>query len=234
MKPFILGAVFARGGSKGIPRKNIKPLAGKPLISYSVEMGLSISDIDAMIVSTDDEKIAQIALQYGAEVPFMRPAALATDTAPELLSWQHAVDTYQKLFGKTVDVLVSIPSTAPFRVKEDVQAVIELLLRTDADIVVTGCPARRNPYFNMVTMDMDGTARLILKPEAVVATRQTAPVAYDLVTVAYACRGEYILHNPTLFGGKVKMVIVPAERSMDIDTILDWEIAEIKMKQIGD
>ncbi len=233
MKPFILGAVFARGGSKGIPDKNIKLLAGKPLIGYAVEMGLSIPSIDAMIVSTDDAKIAETARQFGARVPFMRPAELAADTVSELLSWQHAIRTYEQLSGKHVDVLVSIPTTAPLREKEDVQAVIDLLLNTDADVVMTACSAHCNPYRNMVTLDKDATARRVMDSAKDLATRQSAPVVYDVTTVAYACRAEFILKNTALFAGKVKAALVPVERALDIDTPFDWEIAEFLMGRKG-
>src|SRR3989338_3099802 len=115
MKPFILGAVFARGGSKSIPRKNIQLLGGKPLLAYAIETARRISLIDDVIVSTDNKEIAEVAKQYGAKVPFLRPAELATDEAPMLLAQQHAVREYERLTKQKVDVLVSIPTTSPLR-----------------------------------------------------------------------------------------------------------------------
>lgn len=230
-KPYILGAIFARGGSKGVPRKNIKLLAGKPLIAYAIETAKAVPLIDRVIVSTDDEEIAAVARQYGAEVPFMRPEELARDDTPELLAWKHAVDTMEKQLGHAVDVLVSIPTTSPLRAPQDVIACIQKLVDTDADIVITVTEAHRSPYFNMVTLTPDGTARLAIQPSAALVRRQDAPVVYDMTTVAYAARADYIKKTTAIMTGKVKAVLVPKERALDIDTLLDFEIAEFLMSK---
>lgn len=227
MKPYILGAIFARGGSKGVPRKNIRPLAGKPLIAYAIECAKSVSLIDRVIVSTDDAEIAEVAKQYGAEVPFMRPKELAQDKSPELLAWKHAIETMEAQLGHAVDVMVIVPTTSPMRSPDDVRACVQLLLDSDADIVVTVTEAQRSPYFNMVTLDADQNAKLVIPPPAgVVVRRQDAPVVYDMTTVAYAVRGAYIKTTSAVMAGKVKAVIVPKERAIDIDTMLDFEMAE--------
>lgn len=225
-KPFILGAIFARGGSKGIPGKNLKPLAGKPLIAYAIEAGLGIPLIDRLIVSTDDDKIAEVSRQYGAEVPFMRPAELATDNSPELLSWKHALTAMEKDFACRADILVSLPATSPLRSREDIMRCIKLLLDSKADIVVTVKEAERNPYFNMLTMDKDSNARVVIAGEKKIACRQEAPVVYDMTTVAYAARVPYILSAASIMEGRVKAVVVPRERALDIDTLFDFELAE--------
>lgn len=230
-KPYILGAIFARGGSKGVPRKNIKPLAGKPLIAYAIETAKAVPFIDRVIVSTDDEEIAAVARQYGAEIPFMRPKELARDDTPELLAWKHAVDTMEKQLGHAVDVLVSIPTTSPLRAPQDVIACIQKLVDTDADIVITVTEAHRSPYFNMVTLAPDGTARLAIQPSAALVRRQDAPVVYDMTTVAYAARADYIKKTTAIMAGKVKAVLVPKERALDIDTTLDFAIAEFLMSK---
>jgi len=226
MKPFILGAVFARGGSKSIPRKNIQLLGGKPLLAYAIETARRISLIDDVIVSTDNKEIAEVAKQYGAEVPFLRPAELATDEAPMLLAQQHAVREYERLTKQKVDVLVSIPTTSPLREDQDVQNCIAMLLDSDVDCVLTVTPAHRNPYFNMVTLDDQQRARLVIQPKVSVARRQDAPSVYDVTTVAYAISTAYLQKNKPLIEGNVKAVIVPPERALDIDTPLDWEIAD--------
>lgn len=232
MKPYILGAIFARGGSKGVPRKNIRPLSGKPLIAYAIECAKAVPLIDRVIVSTDDEEIAVVAKQYGAEVPFMRPAELAQDTSPELLAWKHALETMEKQLGHAVDVLVSVPTTSPLRVPQDVEACLRMLLDSDADIVVTITEAHRSPYFNMVTLDSDKNARLVIPPSGAVLTRrQDAPVVYDMTTVAYAVRAAYVKTTTAVMAGKVKAVIVPKERTLDIDTLLDFEMAECIMRR---
>lgn len=229
MKPYILGAIFARGGSKGILRKNIKPLAGKPLIAYAIEAGKAVKLIDRLIVSTDDKEIADVARRYGAEVPFMRPAELAKDNTPEILAWQHAIRTIEKESGHPVDILVSIPTTSPLRVVDDVENCVQKLIESDADIVVTVKEAERSPYFNMVEMDNEDNVRLVIPSKGSIGCRQQSPVVYDMATVAYAVRRSFVLNASSVFEGKVKAVKIPRERALDIDTMLDFEIAEFLM-----
>lgn len=227
MKHYILGAIFARGGSKGVPRKNIRPLNGKPLIAYSITAAKQCSLIDRVIVSTDDKEIAEIAQDWGAEVPFLRPKHLANDDTQEWLAWQHAIRELEKndQFGK-IDLFVSLPPTSPFRSIEDVEVCINKLVESEADIVITVKPAARNPYYNMVALDADGFARLILPADQLYFGRQSAPLVYDMTTVAYAAWSDYVLSASSIFDGKVKVVVVPPERALDIDTELDFDIAE--------
>ncbi|MBI5798515.1 MAG: acylneuraminate cytidylyltransferase family protein [Candidatus Yonathbacteria bacterium] len=233
MKPYIIGAIFARGGSKGVPRKNIRLLAGKPLIAYAIETARAVSDIDRVIISTDDAEIAQVAKQYGADVPFMRPSELAQDKSPEFLAWKHAIEAVEKELGHAVDVMVSVPTTSPMRSFEDVAACLKLLLESDADIVITVTEANRSPYFNMVTIDGEKNARLVIPPAGggAVVRRQDAPVVYDMTTVCYAVRGAYIKTTSAVLAGKVKAVVVPKDRALDIDTLLDFEMAEFLMSR---
>lgn len=222
----IVGCIFARGGSKGIPRKNIRPLAGKPLIAYAIDTAKQSRYIQRVIVSTDDSEIAAIAQGFGAEVPFLRPPELAGDKAPEWLAWRHALGEIEKEYGKLPDVFVSIPPTSPLRDASDVDRCISCLLESDADIVITVRVADRSPYFNMVTLDDDGYARVVLEPGKAVSRRQDVPVVYDMTTVAYAARPEFILKEDGIFRGKVKAVEIPPERAIDIDTELDFRFAE--------
>lgn len=229
MKPYIVGCIFARGGSKGVPRKNVRLLAGKPLIAYAIEAGMESRWIDRVIVSTDDAEIAEVSRQYGAEVPFIRPAALAQDDSPEWLAWQHAVRTLSNTDNRKIEVIVSIPPTSPLRTPGDVDACIQTLLESDADIVITTRPAERNPYFNMVVLDDRGYARVVIVPDQAICRRQSAPPVYDVATVAYATRPDFILNARSIFDGKVKTVLVPTERSIDIDTEMDFKLAELLM-----
>lgn len=215
-----------------MPRKNIRALAGKPLIAYAIETANTVSLIDRVIVSTDDAEIAEVAKQYGAEVPFIRPAELAQDKSPELLAWKHAIETMEAQLGHAVDVMVSVPATSPMRAPEDVKACLNLLLKSDADIVVTVTEAHRSPYFNMVTIDERNNATLVIPPASgVLMRRQDAPIVYDMTTVAYAARGTYIKATSAVLTGKVKAVIIPKERAIDIDTMLDFEMAEFLMSK---
>lgn len=218
--------VFARGGSKGLPGKNIKPLAGKPLIAHSIAVARACPRIETVIVSTDDPAIADVAREWGAEVPFLRPAELATDTAAEWLAWRHAIDWFERERGP-FDVFLSLPPTSPFRSAADVEACIDALLSDPrADAVITVREAERSPYFNMVSLDPQGYAGLVIPPPGGIARRQDAPKVYDITTVAYAVRPAYIRRADRLFDGAVRSVQVPAERALDIDTPYDFELAQ--------
>lgn len=229
-KGYTLGAIFARGGSKGVPRKNIRLLAGKPLIAYSIEAALESSLIDRVVVSTDDEEIADVAREYGAEVPFMRPVELARDDTPEWMAWQHAIRTLD-VDGQEIDSFVCIPPTSPMRAIEDIDACIQLLKDSDADIVLTATPARRSPHFNMIIINEDQSAGLVIPPKERIYRRQSAPKVYDITTIAYAARPEFVLSSTSIFEGKVKAVVVPEERSLDIDTELDFQFAEFLLEK---
>ncbi|WOK35105.1 acylneuraminate cytidylyltransferase family protein [Sphingomonas sp. C3-2] len=219
--------IFARGGSKGVPRKNVRLLDGKPLIGYAIDIARACPSLGDVIISTDDDEIAQTALTLGARVPFRRPAELASDTASEWLAWRHAIEWTREHDGGDFDVFVSLPATSPFRAVEDVEACIAML-RNDpaADVVVTVRKAERSPYFNMVFLNDDGAARLVIRPEHGVTRRQDAPQVYDMTTVAYAARPDFVLSRNGIFEGRVRVVEVPPERAMDIDTPYDFAIAE--------
>lgn len=230
--------IFARGGSKGVPGKNIKLLGGKPLIAHSIEVALACPGIETVIVSTDDPAIAAVAREHGAEVPFMRPSELATDAAPEWLAWRHAITWVQQDRGE-FDLFVSLPATSPFRSVGDVQGCIAALEQdSDADIAIAVKDADRSPYFNMVVLDAQGYAGLVIPPAGNITRRQDAPPVYDITTVAYAARPQFVLNANGLFEGRVKTVKVPAERSLDIDTPYDFMLAEaivqLNSSQTGD
>lgn len=227
-----MAIIPARGGSKGVPRKNIRLLAGKPLIAYAIETARASDLIDRVVVSTDDTEIAEIARRCGAEVPFMRPRELAQDDSPEWLTWRHAVRTLTAGEGDArIDAFVCVSPTSPLRAVEDVDACIRLLFDSDADLVMTVRPAERNPYFNMVVLDGGGWARVVIPPERPIFRRQDAPPVYDITTVAYAFRPEFVLRAESESEGKVKAVVVPAERALDIDTELDFKFAEFLLSQ---
>lgn len=224
--PYIVGAIFARGGSKGLPRKNIRLLAGRPLIAHAIAAARGSQLLDRLIVSTDDADIVRVASEYGADVPFVRPAALAQDDSPEWLAWQHAIRALADQDGHLMDVLVSIPTTSPLRASADIDACIQRLSASNADVVITVTPAERNPYFNMVVIEND-QARLVMPPSTNVERRQDAPAVYDMTTVAYAAKASFVLTAKSIFEGKVFAVVVPPERALDIDSEFSFQIAEL-------
>lgn len=226
----IVGFIFARGGSKGLPGKNLRLLSGKPLIAWSIEQAKAVSRIRRVIVSTDSEEIAAAARGYGAEVPFMRPSELAGDDSPEWLSWRHALSYLEESEGGLPDIMMSIPATAPLRLPEDVESCLDEYLKGGAGMVVTITDAHRNPYFNMVKKNADGTVGLIVAPQVGShSRRQDAPTVYDMTTVAYAVDPRLVFEHSSHFECQVRAVHVPAERAIDIDTLLDFEIAEMLM-----
>lgn len=216
--------VFARGGSKGLPGKNIKPLAGKPLLQYSIDTAIASPSIDKIFVSTDDPSIAKVAIESGA-ILIERPTELATDTSPEWLSWRHAIEWAEKYYGQ-FDGFVSLPATSPLRSVEDVETAIEKRKKLDADICISVTPANRSPFFNMVKETKDGFVELVNKPDSVITRRQDAPKVFDITTVVYVSTPYFILNSYGLFSGKVTSVEVPKTRAVDIDDIYDFKMAE--------
>ncbi len=225
----VIAFIFARGGSKGLPQKNIKPLNGKPLIQYSIEVALATEGIEKVFVSTDDAAIAAIAGYSGAEI-IDRPAELATDTSPEWLSWRHAIE-YVRATYTDFDIFVSLPATSPLRNESDVSSAILALASQKADVCISVTPANRSPYFNMVKQKGDGAVELVNTPKAGVYRRQDAPEVFDITTVVYAAKPDFILNNNALFDGKVTSVLIPKERAVDIDDIYDFMLAEAIVKE---
>ena len=225
--------IFARGGSKGLPDKNIRPLDGKPLIAWSIEQALAINRIERVIVSTDSEAIATVARAYGAEVPFIRPAELARDDSPEWLAWQHALAFLIETNGSLPEAMVSVPATAPLRLPIDIENCLDEYEKGEVDMIIAVANAHRSPYFNMVKANLNGTVGLVIPPQSAIARRQDAPVVFDMTTVAYVARPEFVMAHDSLFDGRVRAVIVPTERAIDIDTLLDFQIAECLLKVRG-
>jgi N-acylneuraminate cytidylyltransferase len=227
--PEIVCFIFARGGSKGLPGKNIRPLLGKPLIQWTIETAFGVSEISRVIVSTDSLEIAEIAISNGAEVPFMRPDNLASDTAAELDAWKHALTYLRDEESAMPTVMVSLPVTAPLRLVEDVQQAIQLFLTTDSDLVVAVSNAHRNPYFNMLVREQD--LYVLGNSSMNISRRQDAPDYYDLSTVVYVANTDFILSTDRILNGKTRAIVIPKKRSLDIDDIDDFALAEIYLRE---
>lgn len=222
--------VFARGGSKGLPGKNIRQLGGKPMIGYSIESALKNKYIDEVFVSTDDEKIAEVAKKHGAKVPFKRPSELASDSSPEWLSWRHAANFFEKE-ANLFDIFISLPATSPLRSDEDVCNCIEKYENGSTDVVLTVSEAERSPWFNMVKMKRDGSLVRVIEPSGNISRRQDAPKVFDVTTVAYVTSPVFIQSKNSIFDGRVQHVLIPRERAIDIDTELDFKFAEFLLKE---
>ena len=217
--------IFARGGSKQIPNKNLLKLGDKTLIAHAVSQAKNISAIERVIVSTDSDEIAFEAMSAGAEIPFLRPSELATDESPEWLSWQHALRTLQEIENYTPDIFISLPTTSPLREDIDILNCLSVFNENDCDAVISVTESKRNPYFNMIRNE-NGIAKIVCTNETKVTRRQDAPRLYDMTTVCYVVKSNFILQNSRLFEGKIRISEVPSIRAIDIDTIDDFEYAK--------
>jgi len=216
--------IFARGGSKGLPGKNIKPLLGKPLIQYSVEIALQTPGIDKVFVSTDDNDIANVSQSIGAIV-IDRPVELAQDDSPEWQAWKHAISWVTERYG-VFEEFISLPATSPLRSVEDVKSAMIRKSSIDADICIAVTPASRNPYFNMVKELDNNLLELVNKPIDSIYRRQDTPEVFDLTTVVYVANVEFVMKSNNLFDGRVTGISVPKYRAVDIDDIYDFNFAE--------
>ncbi|MFO0388297.1 MAG: cytidylyltransferase domain-containing protein [Alphaproteobacteria bacterium] len=218
--------IFARGGSKGIPQKNITPVAGKPLIAHSIISALKSKSIGRVVVSTDDAKIADKAQKYGAEV-LMRPPELAADTTPEILAWRHAIDSFPQLFSVSIaQPFISLPATSPLRAPADIDAAVKKFAESTCDILFGISPAHRNPYLNMVTINSQGLITIAISGSDAVR-RQDVPDMYDVTTCVYVGNASYLQSCSKLMEGRVGHIIIPPERALDIDTPYDLHLAEL-------
>ena len=221
----IMAGVFARGGSKSILQKNLRKLGGKPLVAHAVETVLACPDISRVFISTDNPEIAETANRYGAEVPFLRPAELATDTASEILAWRHALNHYAEE-GTPIDILVTVAPTSPFTIPEDVSACIRAMLEHKPDLVLTVCESDLNPYFNMFEEDEKGNAKLVIKGDLPIFRRQDAKKVFGITGGAYVAQSEFVKKSPGIFFGNLRLVKIPQERALDINTEFDLRFAE--------
>jgi len=218
--------IFARGGSKGLPGKNIRLFRGKPLIAWAISQALSVDRIQEVIVSTDSEEIAEIARAFGAKTPFIRPKALSGDETPEWAAWQHAINFYYHNEKEMPRTFVSLPATAPLRLKIDIERCLDKYEQGDCDAVIAVTKAHRNPYFNMVKENFDGTVSLVIESDKNITRRQDAPMIFDITTICYVANPHFIMTNNSIFDGKIRAVNIAAANSIDIDELLDFQIAE--------
>ena len=225
----IVAAICARGGSKGVLRKNLRSLLGAPLISYTVKQALGCKVFDRVIVSTDDPEIAKVAKEYGAEVPFMRPAELARDDSPKWPVFQHLINALEK-DGGAVDVLADLDTGTPLRSDDDIRRAVDTLLSSEADVVITAYEPERNPYFNMVEIHGE-YARLVKSAGKTVTRRQEAPAVYSLSPAVFAMKRNFILSASHWSEGNVKIVEMPRQRAIDIDHEIDFEFVQFLMNK---
>lgn len=228
----ILAIIPARGGSKGVPRKNIKILAGKPLITWTIETALKTSCINRVIVSTDDEEIAKISKKHGADLPFMRPKEFAGDTASDMPVYQHALEWLDDNEHYRPDIIVWLRPTSPLRSCADIEVAVQKLITTDADWVRSVCPVEHHPYWVFRFEDNDKLSSFVegIKLEDYFQ-RQLLPEAYRLNGAVDVAWRTTITEKKLLYSGDVRGYKMDVERSVDMDSELDFALAEILMQK---
>lgn len=216
----ILAIIPARGGSKGVPRKNIRVVAGKPLLAWTIEEALKSKYVDRIIVSTDDAEIAATAKEWGAEVPFMRPAALSTDNTPGIEPVVHAINMLPQY-----EYVIVLQPTSPLRTVEDIDGSIELCFAKRAKCCVSVVEPDKSPYW-MLTLGKDGKVLPLFPDSPLVSRRQDLPIVYALNGAIYIANSECLLDAKTFIDKDMTIYVMPKERSLDIDTEYDVSLAD--------
>lgn len=228
----VIAVVCARGGSKGFPGKNIRLFNGKPLVVHTIEQAKKFSYADRIVVSTDDAEIKSVAEKCGVEVPFLRPKELATDEISVIPAIIHAVQTAEDYWKEKYDIVVNLGPTCPLRTVEDIKLTIKILMDTpNTDAVFSVSKSHDNPYFDMVEMDSRGYINISKRSKKSIARRQDAPEVYAMNGSIYSIWKRVLLKKKSFFTAKTRVYVMPRERSVDIDSNFDFELAEFLMKR---
>jgi N-acylneuraminate cytidylyltransferase len=222
----ILYLIPARGGSKGIPRKNIKLLGGKPLIHYSVEVARRMTDDVHICVSTDDEEIIRVVQALNMQVPFIRPSELAQDNTPTYEVILHAIDFYRSQ-GRNYKVVVLLQPTSPFREPRHIREAINLF-SSEIDMVVSVCETKSNPYYVLFEENADGF--LVKSKQGNFTRRQDCPKVFELNGSIYVMNVESLRKKPLQQFDKVRKYEMERKYSVDLDDELDWAFAEFLLQ----
>lgn len=235
-QPKVLAVIPARGGSKGVPRKNIHPVGGKPLIAYTIESALTLREkFHRIIVSTDDAEIAEISREFGADVPFMRPPELAGDKMPMVPVLQHAVRTVEAMDGVRLDWVLLLQPTCPFRSPEDIQAALELAFAGGCDSVISVVQVYSH---HPILMKKIESGRLVpFCIEEIEGTRRQdySPPAYMRNGCIYLTRRDVLVEKNSIWGEVIRPYVMPEERSVNVDSEMDLKLVEfiLQGKQTG-
>ncbi len=218
--------ICARGGSKGVPGKNVRPLLGKPVIAWTVEQAKSCGLFEYVAVSSDSREILAAAGSAGADHLIDRPPEMATDTASKLPAIRHATLEVERATGRQFDIMVDLDATSPLRLLSDIAGAVKLLESTGATSVITGAPARRSPYFNLVEVGDDDVVRLSKPPQKFIERRQDAPRCYDMNASIYGWKRDVFIADQRVFYPDTRLYVMPEERSIDIDSELDFMVVK--------
>jgi CMP-N,N'-diacetyllegionaminic acid synthase len=223
--------ICARGGSRGVVGKNIRDLLGKPLLAWSIEQARETAMFDTIAFSSDSDALLEAAIKAGADIAVKRPDVMATDTAPKLPAIRHCLEQAIERTGKAPDIFVDLDVTSPLRLSSDIAGAVALLEQSGARNVITGAPARRSPYFNLVEGRLDGSVGLSKPTNPPVVRRQDAPRCYDMNASIYVWRVAPFLNNPAVFYPDTRLFEMPEDRSVDIDSDLDFTLVELLLRE---
>jgi len=226
-----LCTICARGGSKGVKNKNIRILAGQPLISYTIEQAFESGLFLEIAVSSDSDEILEVAAKFGIKNLIKRIPELATDTAAKLPVIVNCLEEVEKRKNIVFDEIVDLDATSPLRAVSDIIGAVQLLESAIVSNVITAAPARRSPYFNLVELNEDGSVKLSKKSESTVVRRQDSPKCYDMNASIYVWKRDSLFNGLSVFHPDTRLFVMPEERSHDIDSELDFEIVELLMKR---
>ena len=227
----LLCTICARGGSKGVVGKNARDLVGKPVLAWSIAQARETGLFDAIAFSSDSDALLDAALKAGADIAVKRPDEMATDTAPKLPAIRHCLEQAIAQTGKTPEIFVDLDVTSPLRLASDITGAVALLRESGARNVITGAPARRSPYFNLVEQRTDGSVGLSKPANPPITRRQDAPRCFDMNASIYVWRVASFLEQPAVFYPDTHLFEMPEERSIDIDSDLDFALVELLLRQ---
>jgi CMP-N,N'-diacetyllegionaminic acid synthase len=230
----VLCVIGARGGSQGLPGKNIRPLLGKPLIVWSIEQALATPEIDRVIVSTDSQAIAETARAAGADVPFLRPEDLSGPTVGKFQVWQHALTACEAHYSETYDVFIDLDCTNPLRDISDISAAIKQFSESSTrhvDAVFSVCEARKNPYFNLVEPNLKQALKMSKVTEDTIVARQAAPPVFEHVASIYVLAPYYLRRCNHLLEGHAEGYDIGQDKCFDIDSEIDFRIVEMLIRE---
>ncbi len=229
-----LCTICARGGSKGVKNKNLKMINSIPLITYTIGQAKKSGLFDTIAVSSDSSEILAVAAKEGVKILIPRPEELSTDTAAKLPVIVHAAREAEAATQIQYTTFVDLDCTSPLRTVDDIIGAVKLLESENASNVITGSPARRSPYFNLVEQFADGTIGVSKKLDTPLVRRQDSPKCYDMNASIYVWNRKTLFESPTLFQPGTKLFEMPEERSLDIDSDLDFEIVSFLISKRSD
>jgi CMP-N,N'-diacetyllegionaminic acid synthase len=227
----MLCTICARGGSKGVAGKNARELLGKPMLAWTIQQARETGLFEAVAFSSDSDALLDAALNAGADIAVRRPDEMATDTAPKLPAIRHCLEQAMARTGAHPDIFVDLDVTSPLRLASDITGAVRLLQQTGALNVITGAPARRSPYFNLVEARKDGSVGLAKPADPPITRRQDAPRCYDMNASIYVWRVAPFLEHPSVFYPDTQLFEMPEERSIDIDSELDFALVELLLRR---